>query len=555
MKKHIHFIAVFILVFYFSTSKLLASNIQSLTLYFDKDKYTISEAEKQKIAKVTDADLVYIDGYTDSDGSVEYNQKLSQNRAEEIKRLIVSKNPTIRTDVHFFGKTNLKKQEITEEDKKQNRRVEISFIQNPFLQLKTEVQKFRIDNSKDQTIIGKEGTVIEIPQGAFDNKMVDIEISEHYKLENILGENLTTKSNNEALETAGMIKINATINGIEVQPKSELTYKFPNKSNQQDFKLFLGERDKEYNINWTLEQKPQIVQEFFISGSSSATQDIALQSEQFWNNIQDKLKSYETTSPEFLCFYKANIGISIKPNGLLDTIVTNYPINSTCDKVLKKMTYQNLPKQFNAKEDYLYSIIEMDFNDFLPKETVINNQQLLKKSSNSIDINTYANAKTTILQDKIAEQQRLEQEKEYAKQQELFLKQQEERKQNEIADKAIFTEFSTKNLGWINCDRFSNYPQNKLVQYKVMKQNNAIMYCILKNVKSIFNSNYFDNNIDILTNIPINENIILVSSYKKDNQLYLAIKETNTNTKECSDLQYKPVTIQQFKQAIIDIKI
>lgn len=558
MKKHIHFIAVCILIFYYSTSKLLASNIQNLTLYFDKDKYTISEAEKQKLAKVTDADLVYIDGYTDSDGSVEYNQKLSQNRAEEIKRLIVSKNPTIRTDVHFFGKTNLKKQEITEEDKKQNRRVEISFIQNPFLQLKTEVQKFRIDNSKDQTIIGKEGTVIEIPQGAFDNKMVDIEMSEHYKLENILGENLTTKSNDEALETAGMIKINATINGIEVQPKSELTYKFPNKNNQQDFKLFLGERDKEYNINWTLEQKPQIQQEFFISGSSSASQDIALQSEQFWNNIQDKLKSYETTSPEFLCFYKANIGISIKPNGLLDTIVTNYPINSTCDKVMKKMTLQNLPKQFTTKENYLYSVIQMDFNDFLPKETVANNQQLLKKSMNAIDINSYADKKTNILQYEIAERQRLEQEKEYAREKAEYDKKIEEQAVDNLlagnyqAQQYIY---NTKKLGWINCDRFSNYPENKLCFYRISRRNNETIYCVLKNFKSIFNPTLYDNNTNGFSNVPINEPIIIISSYKKDNQLYLAIKETNTNTKECSDLQYKPVTIQQFKEAIKNIKI
>jgi len=547
-------------MFYFSSSKLLASNIQNLTLYFDKDKYTISEAEKQKLAKVTDADLVYIDGYTDSDGSYEYNQKLSQHRAEEIKRLIVSKNPTIRTDVHFFGKTNLKKQEITEEDKKQNRRVEISFIQNPFLQLKTEVQKFRIDNSKDQTIIGKEGTVVEIPQGAFDNKMVDIEMSEHYQLENILGENLTTKSNNEALETVGMIKINATVNGIVVQPISELTYKFPNKSNKDGFKLFLGERDKEYTINWNLEQKPQPIQEFIISGSSAATQDIAIQSEQFWNNIQDKLKSYETTSPEFLCFYKSNIGVSIKPNGLLDTIVTNYPFNSTCDKVMKRMTMQNLPKQFNAKEDYLYSIIEMDFNDFLPKEIALKNQQLLTKSNKTIDINTYAAAKTTILQDAIAERNRIEREKEYAKQQaeyakeiEAYNKYQETRNNEILTDQAGLRDyiFQSKNLGWINCDRYINA---NLTSYLVETNKGATVMLVSKKYNSTFSSKLI-NGIHQFNKIPDNQPIILISSYKNNNQLYLAIKETNINTKECSDLQYKPVTIQQFKQAIKDIKI
>ena len=70
---------------------------------------------------------------------------------------------------------------------------------------------------------------------------------------------------------------------------------------------------------------------------------------------------------------------------------------------MKKMTYQNLPKQFNTKEDYLYSVIEMDFNDFLPKDIALKDLQLLTKSNNTIDINTYAATKTTILQDAIAE--------------------------------------------------------------------------------------------------------------------------------------------------------
>lgn len=577
MKKHIHFIFVFILMFFFSSSKLSASNIQNLTLYFDKDKYTVSETEKQKLATVTDADLVYIDGYTDSDGSYEYNQKLSQNRAQEIKRLIVSANPGIRTDVHFFGKTKLKKQELNEEDKKQNRRVEIAFIKNPFLQLKTEVQKFRVDNSKDQIITCKEGTVIEIPQGAFNNKMVDIEISEHYKLENILGENLTTTSNDEALETAGMIKINAMVNGIEVQPVSELTYKFPNKNNKDDFKLFLGERDNEYNINWVLDKKEEVEQQYVISGSSVATQDIALQSEQFWNNIQDKLRFYETTSPEFLCFYNANVGLSINPNGLLDTIVTNYPLNSNCDKVMKRITVQNLPKQFTAKENYLYSTIEMNFNDFLPKDIALKNQQLLTKAKKTIDINTYAATKTTIMQNAIAERNRIEREKEYAKQQaeyDKYAKELQEKNEKEQSDYLAKLEksdkdfavnqnaisqyvFTSKNLGWLNCDQFLNdnvWSANNLIDFVVKSNIQPTIIVLMKKYKSIFYNEFSYNN-SVIKKIPNNQEIIVVSSYKKDNQLYLAIKETNTNSKECSDLHYKPVSIQQFKQAIKDIKI
>jgi OOP family OmpA-OmpF porin len=70
---------------------------------------------------------VQVEGHTDSVGSDSYNQRLSQRRAESVKRYLVQHFPipTDRLVVKGFGKSNPIASNDTPEGRDKNRRVEV----------------------------------------------------------------------------------------------------------------------------------------------------------------------------------------------------------------------------------------------------------------------------------------------------------------------------------------------------------------------------------------------------------------------------------------------
>jgi outer membrane protein OmpA-like peptidoglycan-associated protein len=74
---------------------------------------------------------VEISGHTDSDGDEKHNQKLSQNRADEIKKYMVSKGiDGKRISTVGYGKSIPKYANDSPENKALNRRIEAKIIGN-----------------------------------------------------------------------------------------------------------------------------------------------------------------------------------------------------------------------------------------------------------------------------------------------------------------------------------------------------------------------------------------------------------------------------------------
>lgn len=107
------------------------------TLEFEGNKADIEPSMEKDLDKVMDFLVdhptfkVKISGHTDSDGNQESNLKLSQKRADAIKSYIVKKGKIEKSRIEAIGYGNTKKiiqQELTEEDKHLNRRVEFELI-------------------------------------------------------------------------------------------------------------------------------------------------------------------------------------------------------------------------------------------------------------------------------------------------------------------------------------------------------------------------------------------------------------------------------------------
>jgi outer membrane protein OmpA-like peptidoglycan-associated protein len=99
---------------------------------FDFNKYTLKPAAREKLAKVSGILLahpdlkVQVEGHTDSIGSEEYNQKLSEERAGSVKDYLVTQNiQDNNVTAEGFGKSNPIADNSTAAGRAKNRRVEL----------------------------------------------------------------------------------------------------------------------------------------------------------------------------------------------------------------------------------------------------------------------------------------------------------------------------------------------------------------------------------------------------------------------------------------------
>jgi len=99
---------------------------------FDTGKYTLKPGTQVSLAKVATILALYpglkvqVEGYTDSVGGDEYNQKLSENRANAVHDFLVQNGvPSTNVSAAGYGKNNPVADNSTAAGRAQNRRVNL----------------------------------------------------------------------------------------------------------------------------------------------------------------------------------------------------------------------------------------------------------------------------------------------------------------------------------------------------------------------------------------------------------------------------------------------
>jgi outer membrane protein OmpA-like peptidoglycan-associated protein len=112
------------------TARGLVMNMSDVL--FDFNKYTLKPEAREKLAKVSGILLAYpglkvqVEGYTDNIGSDEYNQKLSEERADGVRDYLVSQS--VKDDnvtAAGYGKSNPVADNSSNAGRAQNRRVQL----------------------------------------------------------------------------------------------------------------------------------------------------------------------------------------------------------------------------------------------------------------------------------------------------------------------------------------------------------------------------------------------------------------------------------------------
>lgn len=130
---------------------------------------------------------------------------------------------------------------------------------DPFKNEMVESQLIEIDGSADNTVEGKNGTVVVLPKGCFRRKdgsevtgKIQLELAEALNPGDMLTSNLTTASNGQPLETGGMIYMNAKADGeqLGVANDNPLYVYIPTDQKKAGMQVYTGTRDKNGNMNW-----------------------------------------------------------------------------------------------------------------------------------------------------------------------------------------------------------------------------------------------------------------------------------------------------------------
>ena len=191
------------------------------------------------------------------------NIKLSENEKALSRRVeIVVNYKEIEKDL--AENTNINNDSITSiihsqsNDYGKNEALNKTEIQKIYEQLadKPTVVKVKISKTSTTKIVGSKGTVLLLPNDAFDvpeGSEVTFTLKEAYKISDMLLENLTTQSGNQTLVSGGMVNIKATLDGKEIQPNKPFDIMIPKDKNnpmRDSMRLFDGASNNPNNIDW-----------------------------------------------------------------------------------------------------------------------------------------------------------------------------------------------------------------------------------------------------------------------------------------------------------------
>lgn len=220
---------------------------------------------------------IVLEGHTDNVGSDQYNQQLSEARVREIHSILVKNNiDTSRIVTHASGARFPIADNNTAAGRAKNRRVDIlltthvideKIVLQQTKRLNEKLSKLmskrgvthKIDPSKEQTIIAKQGTQIKVPAHAFDvpkGAKVLLKVTEAYRKSDMILQNLSTISNGRVLETGGMLKIEAFADGqpIQLRDGMALDIAVPTEQVEDSMQLFASEVNEDGSINWVQPQ-------------------------------------------------------------------------------------------------------------------------------------------------------------------------------------------------------------------------------------------------------------------------------------------------------------
>jgi hypothetical protein len=266
---------------------------ETISVQYKSGKYNLTNHQKLQLlqwwndaAKSEEIKSISINGYSDSIGRKATNLILCKRRTNAVASYLADSldMPLALIKQQPFGESNPTYSNATQKGRALNRRTDIiveleplvktpgnvvlpleetdkTDISNLYRKLAEPPQTFCIDVGQDTFLVGKKGTIIHYKANTIkfpDHQpcsCITIELNEYYDKDGLILNNLTTTSNGQPLESAGMIKLNGKCNGeqFDLSNGEYLTVMMPADNPQEGMKLFSANRlNQEDYLNWKL---------------------------------------------------------------------------------------------------------------------------------------------------------------------------------------------------------------------------------------------------------------------------------------------------------------
>ncbi len=501
----------------------------------------------------------------------------------------------------------------TDDGKQRNRRVDIVVryrrlpiqepIQNLLSQLENKAQIFSFRAGEDTLFVAEKGTVFQIPADAFDvpnGTLVNFRVRESLTMSDFVRDNLTTTSKNELLISGGMLHLSADSGGknVNLRKDAALIVRIPTEKEFSDMGYFTGARNPhDRKMAWTTAASNNISP--LINGRLSPPSDRSWELEELLKTLEKERKCDCPLAEKYTYFFDS---VKVLPSKNLQelhdltrptpsvqtpkltfferirrffggsveqTPVYTYTARKWSKPILSEERYRVAKKDLTwecqkmakfAVEHHMDKASWEQTHFQYQKTLYTNNRFRFSEYDNWIErkpVGTYealvARTKVEINFFKKVHAKRLAA---YEKAKSARQKAYEQALKNNIingvasvGDMSAYV-FETRSLGWINCDKFANYPPEQMVAMSVNlePQNNLDVKLVFKNQKSILPSTVLNGKLAFV-NIPRDVEAMIVAFKTENGQPFMAMHNLKT-TDVMQNLVFQPTTLALLKEKL-----
>jgi len=393
-----------------------------------------------------------------------------------------------------------------------------------------EKEEFKVDPNGISIINCENGTTLKFDPGIFvyaDDKLpvkeeIIISVTEYLTTGDILFKGLTTTSDNQLIETAGMIYVEARAGGRSCEIKNDEYYniEIPSVTEKENMELFYGE-ESDNGINWV---------------AANIGRFLGQDGRQYYNyrNRTSETKFLSEFEGGFEAFYKYLHSQYVFPEGFEEAKITNN-IN------LKATAYVNF--QIDAVGQ-AFKIYTSEY-----KQTYADSQLVaaIKYSPCwNVNIKRYESKRMMIP----VKMSWVHNPKNIPAK--LIASNKPESKKYSASYEADRYLLVSAQLGWINCDRFTDPQTPKTNLFVALDSTyDATVRIVFNDISGIMGGNRFSGGFDF-QNLPGGERVTIVALRYINGQTEIATQEYLTDGSPIKNLVFKPADkealIKQFEQ-------
>lgn len=423
--------------------------------------------------------------------------------------------------------------------------------------LKVETQDFIIDTKKDTTILCKERSRLFVPAGSFQalngrpiNGTVTISVQEFYSFTDIISNKLSTTSNSMPLETGGMLSIQAMADGEEVviRPGHFLDLKMPTRDFNPEMQLFTGQK-RELTLMDTIKASLPAA---FIMEMVSDTARVNFNKRQ--EPVRDTISSTRAL----------NTGIDWQPAGQQQLFFIEKA------KTIKVLDLHSGP--------YLHEnsrgVAKFMISPFCQLSTSEMEQRIRQKYSHYYDkikvkrawkrrVSLFEDVEPVMIGDSIyvtlqtASLWKIITRKDSLLYEEQFRKQYEDagkyKKSYEgLVERRSEYSFRLGDLGWVNCDRFLDYPPSRLTKFTLNPgegfEGTYFQSILVFEKEKAVMPGFWNNGLVNFVNLPVGHTVHLVCMGVKDGKMMTSMQTFVIDGKSNPALQFEETSPEQFRE-------